>query len=228
MDKDGSSSSSTTTTAPTTASHHASLLESWKTSSMVKTAEDGPCSADAIENLPFPSPTVYQQQQDDKSTIVLGIEGSANKVGVGVLKYSPKNNTYHILANPRKTFVAPTGQGFLPKDTAWHHQNHIVGTSWRYYHLLMCACVRVLLLSSSIVEIVHVLPFLQFYSIDSLRTRGGLPRPPTPRALSSIGYLLHKGSRYGSTSHILCHCRTHVRQALSHSPHCRQPLCRTH
>jgi N6-L-threonylcarbamoyladenine synthase len=34
---------------------------------------------------------------------------------------------YEILANPRKTFVAPPGQGFLPRETAWHHQRHVAG-----------------------------------------------------------------------------------------------------
>lgn len=32
---------------------------------------------------------------------------------------------YEILANPRKTYITPAGQGFLPRETAWHHQNHI-------------------------------------------------------------------------------------------------------
>jgi N6-L-threonylcarbamoyladenine synthase len=59
-------------------------------------------------------------------TIVLGIEGSANKIGVGVLKYSPETKTYQILSNPRKTFIPPVGQGFLPRETALHHQNHVV------------------------------------------------------------------------------------------------------
>jgi N6-L-threonylcarbamoyladenine synthase len=93
------------------------------------TATDGPCSADAIQNLPLPPPTAYKPNLNG-DTIVLGIEGSANKVGVGILKYTPARDgnsaTYHILANPRKTYVAPTGQGFLPKQTAWHHQAHIV------------------------------------------------------------------------------------------------------
>jgi N6-L-threonylcarbamoyladenine synthase len=69
----------------------------------------------------------YQQHHHDPNTIiVLGIEGSANKVGVGIVQYSYTTQQYHILANPRKTYIAPTGSGFLPKDTAWHHQNHIV------------------------------------------------------------------------------------------------------
>lgn len=90
------------------------------------TATDGPCSADAIRNLPIPPPTVYQPNVYG-DTIVIGIEGSANKVGVGILKYSVgPPATYHILANPRKTYISPPGHGFLPKETAWHHQNHVV------------------------------------------------------------------------------------------------------
>jgi N6-L-threonylcarbamoyladenine synthase len=101
---------------------------------MIPTANDGPCSADAIQNLPLPvdPPSCYKPNANG-DTIVLGIEGSANKVGVAVLKYCPASAssseggaTYEILSNPRKTYIAPTGQGFLPKETAWHHQAHIV------------------------------------------------------------------------------------------------------
>lgn len=91
----------------------------------LSTAKDGPCSADAIENLPLP-PAHYDIRDPSGNTVVLGIEGSANKVGVGVLQYKPATREYEILSNPRKTFVAPTGHGFLPKETAWHHQAHIV------------------------------------------------------------------------------------------------------
>ena len=106
-------------------------------------------SGTALQNLPFPDTLPYkiqrsryhqqhcrhkpqqpqqpQQQCGDPNTIiVLGIEGSANKVGVGIVEYSYTTQQYHILANPRKTFIAPMGCGFLPKDTALHHQNHIV------------------------------------------------------------------------------------------------------
>jgi hypothetical protein len=31
------------------------------------------------------------------------------------------------LVNPRKLFISPAGQGFLPRETAWHHQNHVFG-----------------------------------------------------------------------------------------------------
>ena len=74
--------------------------------------------------------------------VAVGIEGSANKIGVGmnviyitcvflhinfigVISY--ENGEYCILSNPRKTFITPPGQGFLPRETSWHHQNHIVG-----------------------------------------------------------------------------------------------------
>lgn len=88
------------------------------------TANDAPCPADAIDNLPLPEPS-YKIRDPEGRTIVLGIEGSANKVGVGVLMYDPREKKYSILSNPRKTYIAPTGHGFLPKETAWHHQTHI-------------------------------------------------------------------------------------------------------
>lgn len=92
--------------------------------SITTTASDAPCPADAIGNVPLPKPK-YEIRDAEGRTAVIGIEGSANKVGVGVLIYDPKTNEYSILSNPRKTYVAPTGHGFLPKETAWHHQNHI-------------------------------------------------------------------------------------------------------
>eukprot|EP01026_Neomeris_dumetosa_P048182 TRINITY_DN41617_c0_g2_i1.p2 TRINITY_DN41617_c0_g2~~TRINITY_DN41617_c0_g2_i1.p2 ORF type:complete len:339 (-),score=49.55 TRINITY_DN41617_c0_g2_i1:375-1391(-) len=52
----------------------------------------------------------------------LGIEGSANKVGIGIVS---EDGT--VLANPRKTFVTPPGTGFLPRQTSQHHQEHILG-----------------------------------------------------------------------------------------------------
>ena len=56
--------------------------------------------------------------------VALGIEGSANKVGVGLVEYDGAG-TYRILSNPRKTYTTRPGQGFLPRETAWHHQKHI-------------------------------------------------------------------------------------------------------
>ena len=94
------------------------------------TATDPPCPIEPLNNLPIPPPShfahIYQPNASDGKTVVLGIEGSANKVGVGVLCYDPITSTYQTLSNPRKTYISPIGCGFLPKETAWHHQAHIV------------------------------------------------------------------------------------------------------
>ncbi|KAL9010578.1 MAG: hypothetical protein Q9173_004504 [Seirophora scorigena] len=58
--------------------------------------------------------------------IALGLEGSANKLGVGVILHPPKGGPAQILANVRHTFVSPPGEGFLPKDTAKHHRTWVV------------------------------------------------------------------------------------------------------
>lgn len=55
------------------------------------------------------------------------------QVGVGIVRYQAKDGSYVILSNPRKTFIPPPGHGFLPRDTAWHHQQ--VGD--RQYHALL-------------------------------------------------------------------------------------------
>eukprot|EP00548_Thalassiothrix_antarctica_P003387 CAMPEP_0194137202 /NCGR_PEP_ID=MMETSP0152-20130528/7125_1 /TAXON_ID=1049557 /ORGANISM="Thalassiothrix antarctica, Strain L6-D1" /LENGTH=376 /DNA_ID=CAMNT_0038834137 /DNA_START=42 /DNA_END=1169 /DNA_ORIENTATION=- len=91
---------------------------------MTPTATDAPCSSLNLGNLSIPPPTHKVNKRGE--TIVLGIEGSANKIGVGILRYSPKYQTYHILSNPRKTFIPSVGKGFLPRETALHHQNHVV------------------------------------------------------------------------------------------------------
>lgn len=52
--------------------------------------------------------------------IAIGFEGSANKLGVGVIKDGV------VLSNPRKTYVTPPGEGFMPKETAEHHRDKII------------------------------------------------------------------------------------------------------
>lgn len=54
--------------------------------------------------------------------IALGLEGSANKLGVGIILHPAKGGAAQILANIRHTYVSPPGEGFLPKDTAKHHR----------------------------------------------------------------------------------------------------------
>lgn len=66
-----------------------------------------------------------------KLFVALGIEGSANKIGVGIVQHDPSTphafRSFSISSNPRKTYVTPPGQGFLPRETAWHHQRHVAG-----------------------------------------------------------------------------------------------------
>ncbi|XP_069735256.1 tRNA N6-adenosine threonylcarbamoyltransferase isoform X3 [Phaenicophaeus curvirostris] len=47
---------------------------------------------------------------------VLGLEGSANKVGAGIVRDG------RILSNRRETFVTPPGSGFAPGPTGRHHR----------------------------------------------------------------------------------------------------------
>lgn len=71
----------------------------------------------------FPPSKPLRKQGD---VIAMGIEGSANKLAVGIIRYREDGET-EILSNPRKTYITPPGQGFLPRETAWHHQNHVNG-----------------------------------------------------------------------------------------------------
>lgn len=54
--------------------------------------------------------------------IALGIEGSANKIAIGVVREDGE-----ILSNVRRTYITPPGTGFLPRETAQHHSEHILG-----------------------------------------------------------------------------------------------------
>ncbi|KAH9857926.1 peptidase M22 glycoprotease [Lenzites betulinus] len=57
----------------------------------------------------------------ERPYIALGLEGSANKLGAGIIKHSPDNSTI-VLSNIRHTYITPPGEGFLPRDTAQHHR----------------------------------------------------------------------------------------------------------
>lgn len=72
-----------------------------------------------------------QPPQKKPRLLALGCEGSANKLGVGVISHAlplppiPSNTQpeAHVLSNIRHTYNAPPGAGFLPKDTAQHHRS---------------------------------------------------------------------------------------------------------
>lgn len=76
--------------------------------------------------------------------LALGCEGSANKLGIGIISHPAPDATFtnpgagslhhpkdkhqqddaRVLANIRHTYNSPPGTGFLPKDTAAHHREH--------------------------------------------------------------------------------------------------------
>ncbi|KAJ2490301.1 putative tRNA threonylcarbamoyladenosine biosynthesis protein kae1 [Coemansia sp. RSA 2050] len=70
-----------------------------------------------------------------RTIIAMGLEGSANKLGIGIVKHvypggissdgelSPE---YIELANVRDTYNPPAGEGFLPRDVAAHHRSTII------------------------------------------------------------------------------------------------------
>ncbi|KAM5452103.1 putative tRNA threonylcarbamoyladenosine biosynthesis protein kae1 [Microsporum audouinii] len=58
--------------------------------------------------------------------IAIGLEGSANKLGVGVILHPDDGSSPQVLSNVRHTYVSPPGEGFLPKDTARHHRKWVV------------------------------------------------------------------------------------------------------
>jgi N6-L-threonylcarbamoyladenine synthase len=66
--------------------------------------------------------------------IALGLEGSANKLGVGLILHPTNTKASsnspppraQILSNLRHTYVSPPGSGFLPKDTARHHRQWVI------------------------------------------------------------------------------------------------------
>ncbi|KAJ1831498.1 putative tRNA threonylcarbamoyladenosine biosynthesis protein kae1, partial [Coemansia sp. RSA 2703] len=70
-----------------------------------------------------------------KTIIALGLEGSANKLGVGIVKHiypcgipADAELVPEVieLANVRDTYNPPAGEGFLPRDVAAHHRSVIV------------------------------------------------------------------------------------------------------
>ena len=61
------------------------------------------------------------EKKEKKKLIALGIEGSANKISVGIV-----TSEGEILANPRKTFITPPGEGFRPKEAGEHHRSKVL------------------------------------------------------------------------------------------------------
>jgi hypothetical protein len=62
-------------------------------------------------------------------TVVIGFEGSANKIGVGIVRDG------EVLSNPRRTYITPPGQGKLVEFKVDSNDN------WRLAFVLMLMCV---------------------------------------------------------------------------------------
>ncbi|WVO16126.1 tRNA N6-adenosine threonylcarbamoyltransferase [Cryptococcus depauperatus] len=79
-------------------------------------------SSSKRKTSPLPKPT--------RRFLCLGIEGSANKLGCGIISHAPSENgegtVVTVLSNVRHTYITPPGEGFLPSDTARHHREWIV------------------------------------------------------------------------------------------------------
>ncbi|KAK0506074.1 glycoprotease family-domain-containing protein [Armillaria luteobubalina] len=60
-------------------------------------------------------------QAPDRSYLALGLEGSANKLGAGIIKHA-EDGSVTVLSNIRHTYITPPGEGFQPRDTALHHR----------------------------------------------------------------------------------------------------------
>jgi N6-L-threonylcarbamoyladenine synthase len=57
----------------------------------------------------------------ERPILALGLEGSANKLGAGVIRHDPDGSAT-VLSNVRHTYITPPGEGFQPRDTALHHR----------------------------------------------------------------------------------------------------------
>jgi len=78
------------------------------------------------------SSSSHQHDSDTKTSLLafeacrdylaLGLEGSANKLGAGIIKHTPDGSMI-VLSNVRHTYITPPGEGFLPRDTAQHHRD---------------------------------------------------------------------------------------------------------
>ncbi|PWN95501.1 peptidase M22, glycoprotease [Tilletiopsis washingtonensis] len=75
----------------------------------------------ARRRVPRPSPLPALQAP----VLAIGLEGSANKLGCGIVRHSP-DGSVDILSNVRHTYVTEPGTGFLPADTERHHRNWLV------------------------------------------------------------------------------------------------------
>jgi len=85
-------------------------------------------------------------QKPERPYLALGLEGSANKLGAGIIRHELDGSST-VLSNIRHTYITPPGEGFLPRDTATHHRqwainviDDAVAKSGITMHDLDCIC----------------------------------------------------------------------------------------
>ncbi|KAJ2928834.1 hypothetical protein H1R20_g8268, partial [Candolleomyces eurysporus] len=84
--------------------------------------------------------------EPDRPYLALGLEGSANKFGAGVIRHE-RDGSSAVLSNIRHTYITPPGEGFQPRDTALHHRewalkviNECLAKAGISMHDLDCIC----------------------------------------------------------------------------------------
>lgn len=92
-----------------------SVKSSWLRLTTPATMAAAAAAAAAVEPLPALTHPV----------LALGLEGSANKLGAGIVRHNP-DASVDVLSNVRHTYVTPPGTGFQPGDTAKHHKAWIL------------------------------------------------------------------------------------------------------
>jgi hypothetical protein len=77
---------------------------------------------------PVPHCPCIRYPSSARRLLCLGLEGSANKLGAGIISHSPtsKATLVTVLSNVRHTYITPPGEGFLPSDTARHHREWVM------------------------------------------------------------------------------------------------------
>ena len=82
-----------------------------------------------------------------KMPTIIGLEGSANKMGIGIIRDGI------VLSNPRRTYCPPPGQGFLPRDTAVHHQKVILEGTEMWFNNVAINDLKTLLIKHSLIRV---------------------------------------------------------------------------
>lgn len=135
-----------------------------------------------------------------KDLLALGLEGSANKLGSGIVKHS-SDGTSAILSNVRHTYNPPPGEGFLPRDTAAHHR------TW----------------AAKVIKESVEKAGIRMRDLDCICFTKGMRSVKT----ACFQYFPSFRARYGCSFTISSARRKNTCPSLQQAACCREPLCRT-